>query len=137
MESDEGPRVSPGALRPSQLYVSAEKLAAVLERVESAGGGHEFGPLPVYDFDGVRRLTDGHTRALAAHLTGAESVQIEYDDDLAEEYNIELYCECIESCVTEGIERIPDLVGRVLGPDEFEREWIDRCDSAAERLGAE
>lgn len=42
---------------------------------------HEFGPLPVYESDGVRRLTDGHTRAFAASLTGAEAVSIEYDDE--------------------------------------------------------
>lgn len=137
MASDDLTRVPPGDLRPSQLYISAEKLAAVLDRIDGDGAPHQFGPLPVYEFDGVRRLTDGHTRALAARLTGAESVRIEYDDDLAEEYDIELYRECIEWCETEGVERIDDLIGRVVGPEAFEREWLDRCDSAAERLDGE
>jgi len=130
-------RVRPGRLRPSQLYVSAEKLAAVLERVDGDTSDHEFGPLPVYEFDGERRLTDGHTRAFAAYLTGAESVRVESDESLPAAYDIELYRECLAWCETEGVERIPDLVGRVLGPEAFERNWLDRCQRAADRLDEE
>ncbi|PSQ31091.1 histone acetyltransferase [Halobacteriales archaeon QS_9_67_15] len=124
--------VSPAALRPSQLYVSAEKLSAVLDRTD--GPDHEFGPLSVYEFDGERYLTDGHTRAFAAYLTDADEVVVEYDAELPENYDVARYRECIRWCEEEGVERVPDFVGRVLAPEEFEREWLDRCSRAAERL---
>ncbi|WP_123537403.1 histone acetyltransferase [Halosimplex salinum] len=124
--------IPPSDLRPSQLYVSAEKLATVLDRID--GPDHEFGPLTVYEFDGERYLTDGHTRAFAAYLTGAETVTVEYDEGLAEQHDIALYRECIGWCEEEGVERAPDFAGRVLAPDEYERKWLDRCQRAAERL---
>jgi len=126
-----GDAVPPERLRPTQLYVNAEKLAAVLDRV---GPSHEFGPLPVYAFDGQRYLTDGHTRALAAYLTGAETVTVEYDEDLPAKYDVALYRECIAWCDEAGVERVSDLVGRVLAPEAFERAWLERCTRAAERL---
>ena len=124
--------VPPSALRPSQRYVSAEKLSAVLDRVD--GPDHQFGPLPVYDFDSGRYLTDGHTRAFTAYLTGADEVVVEYDEGLAEDYDVALYRECIDWCAEAGVEHVPDFAGRVLGPDEFERKWLDKCSQAAERL---
>ncbi|MFC7142447.1 histone acetyltransferase [Halosimplex aquaticum] len=125
--------VPPAALRPSQLYVSAEKLSTVFDRVD--GPDHQFGPLPVYEFDSERHLTDGHTRAFAAYLTGADEVAVEYDEDLAAEHDLGLYRECISWCEEEGVERVSDFTGRVLAPDEYERRWLDRCSRAAERLG--
>jgi hypothetical protein len=125
-------RVRPSDLRPSQLYVSAEKLSAMLDRTD--GPDHEFGPLPVYEFDGERYLTDGHTRVFTAYLMDADEVVVEYDAELPENYDVALYQKCIEWCNEAGVERVPDLVGRVLPPEAYEREWIERCHWAAERL---
>ena len=63
--------VALGALQPSQLYVSEEKLAAVTS--EGAKPGET---LPVKDLCGRLVLTDGHTRALAAHLGGEATVSV-------------------------------------------------------------
>ena len=125
-------RVRPSDLRPSQLYISAEKLSAVLDRVD--GPDHQFGPLPVYEFDGERYLTDGHTRVFTAYLMDADEVVVEYDEALPEKHDVALYRECIDWCAEAGVERVPDLVGRVLPPEAYEREWIERCHWAAERL---
>lgn len=120
------------AVRPSQLYLNAEKLAAVLERVEE--DTLEYDPLPVHEFDGERCLTDGHTRAFVAHLTGAAELRVVEDRALPETHDIDLYRECLRWCEEEGVVRVPDLTGRVLGPEEYERQWVDRCHRAAERL---
>jgi len=125
-------RVPIEALRPSQLYLHAGKLAAVLERVE--GETLEYDPLPVFAFDGERSLTDGHTRAFVAHLTGADELRVVPDPDLPENHDVALYRECIAWCEAAGVESVADLSGRVLGPDEYERRWIERCHRAAERL---
>ncbi|PSQ05646.1 hypothetical protein BRC92_02025 [Halobacteriales archaeon QS_4_69_31] len=58
---------------------------------------------------------------------------VEYDADLAAEHDLALYRECVEWCDKAGVDRVPDLAGRVLAPDTYEREWIDRCHRAAER----
>ncbi|WP_415382533.1 histone acetyltransferase [Halosimplex sp. TS25] len=125
--------IPPSDLRPTQLYVNAAKLGTVLKRLD--GPDHQFGPLPIYEFDGERYLTDGHTRAFAAYLTGTETVSVEYDENLAEEHDLALYRECIRWCEDAGVERVSDFTGRVLAPDEYERKWLDRCSRAAERLG--
>ncbi|MFB6200573.1 MAG: histone acetyltransferase [Halorhabdus sp.] len=116
-------------IRPSQCYLNAAKVAAVADRID----GHVFdpGPLPVYAFDGDRYLTDGHTRAFVAFLTGSDRLSVVTDDDLAAEYDMSVYRSCIEWCQREGVERIPDLAGRVVGPETFQTEWIDRCQAIA------
>jgi hypothetical protein len=122
---------APGELRPSQLYLNAEKLAAVLDHV---GEGFDPGVLPVYRFDGDLYLVDGHTRAFVAYLVGLDEVAVEYDADLPEEHDLALYRECLDWCAEAGVERVPDLAGRVLGPTAYEREWIERCHRAGRRL---
>lgn len=131
--------VSLSRLRPTQLYLNAEKLAAVLERV--GPDGLEYDPLPVYAFesDGSLEsddlyLTDGHTRAFVAYLTGADELRVTYDEDLPEKHDVAVYRECIEWCEDADVRHVSDLSGRVLGPDAYERTWIERCRRAAERL---
>jgi len=121
------------ALRPTQCYLNAAKVAAVTERIE--GTVLDPGPLPVYEFDGDRHLTDGHTRAFVAYLTGRDRVPVVTDGELESEYDLSVYRACIEWCEREGIERVPDLTGRVVGPETFRTEWIDRCRAISERQG--
>ncbi|WP_136686601.1 histone acetyltransferase [Halorhabdus amylolytica] len=117
-------------LRPSQCYLNAPKVAAVVDRIE--GAVFDPGPLPVYEFDGQRYLTDGHTRAFVAYLTGCDRIAVYEDEQVAAEYDLSVYRACIQWCEREGIEGVPDLAGRVVGPATFQTEWIDRCRELAD-----
>jgi len=117
-------------LRPSQLYLSAAKLASVLD--EFGDEGPNYGPLPAFEHDGEWYLSDGHTRAFAAYLGGAESLRIERDREVREVYDFDLYLTCIDWCREQDVRTVPDLAGRVLDHETFEEKWIERCHRAAE-----
>lgn len=129
------------ALQPSQLLVSAAKLRRVLGWWEADDPDPE--PIPYLDpVDDVGLdpslicpgggdpdrvvLADGHTRALAAVLTGAESLPVVRDPD-REELSTALYRECVGWCVEAGVREPADLVGRVVSESRFRAEWVDRC----------
>lgn len=123
------------SVRPSQCYLNAEKVAAVAERVD--GAAFDPGALPVYAFGGEYYLTDGHTRAFVAYLTGRERLPVTYDVNLAADASLPVYRECIEWCKRDGIETITDLTGRVVGPETYREEWIEPCQAIAARVEGE
>lgn len=116
-------------VRPTQLYLSKEKLARVLEWFDV--DDPNCGSLPAFEHEGAWYFSDGHTRAFVAALAGADTVRIHHDERVREEYNFEMYRTCIDWCAEEGIETIHDLCGRVVEPDTYEECWIGRC----QRLG--
>ncbi|MFB6068888.1 MAG: histone acetyltransferase [Halobacterium sp.] len=118
-------RLSLDELRPSQLYLSGEKLAAAAEWFDF--DEPNYGTLPVFEYDGEWFLSDGHTRAFLAHLTGFEDVRVERDDGLREEYDVGVYEAAIGWCEDEGVTRVADLAGRVVEPTTYEDVWIERC----------
>jgi len=128
-------------LHPSQLLVSAEKLRGVLDWWDADDPEPEPLPYlkPVEDVgldpgtldSGRVVLADGHTRALAAVLSGAETVPIVRDPD-REELSMDIYSACLGWCVEEGVRRPADLVGRVVSDDRFRTEWVERCQALAE-----
>lgn len=118
-------------VHPTQLLVSAAKLRSVLDWLDSDDPSYD--PLPVLDFDGDWYLSDGHTRALALYLAGDPELRVERDPD-RDELDIALYRECVTWCAAEQVTAVPDLVGRVVSAETHEREWIERCERAAERL---
>lgn len=128
--SDDVRRIGIEVLRPSQLYLSAAKLASVLEEFDDEGPN--YGPLPAFEHEDEWYLSDGHTRAFAAYLGGAESLWIERDREVREVYDFDLYLTCIDWCRDEGVRSVPDLAGRVLDHETFEEQWIERCHRAAE-----
>ncbi|MEF8800000.1 MAG: hypothetical protein V5A56_03070 [Halolamina sp.] len=73
-------------------------------------------------------LADGHTRALAAVLSGTETIPVVREPD-RERLSIGAYQDCAGWCVEEGVRRQADLVGRVVSSETHQREWIDRCHS--------
>jgi hypothetical protein len=63
-------------------------------------------------------------------LAGADAIRIEYDPTIRSEYDFDLYRTCIRWCADAGVETIPDLAGRLLGPEAYETRWIERCHRA-------
>lgn len=104
-------------LAPSQLFVSAEKLARLPP-------GARTEPVPIRRMGGRLVLTDGHTRAVAAHRTGARVIACVWDTD---DLDREAYEICVRWCREEGVLTIADLSRRVVPAADYERLWLDRC----------
>lgn len=110
------------SIQPSQLYINAAKLAAVLNKFSK----QQLAQLkfPVIQVRDQLVFTDQHTRALAAHLYGIERVQIYMD---ADDLSYEMYAVCVDWCQEEKIHSIVDLVGRVIDDVQYQELWISRC----------
>lgn len=110
-------------LQPSQLYISEGKLRLVREWF-TPDDMENFDPIPVKRFDGRILMTDGHTRAVAAHLAGWDSVPVYWDEDDLDmrSYEIEV-CWCKD----EGIINPIDLSKRIVPHKDYERLWRKRC----------
>jgi hypothetical protein len=109
------------SLQPSQLFISGTKLDKALRRLDS---NVEPEPIPVKEMDGELVITDGHTRALALMLRGLdEAPTVEEDEELGwEEYRIYVFW-----CKEEGVHSVADLRDRILGDEEYETLWLERC----------
>ena len=110
-------------LQPSQLYISEGKLRLVREWFNPANTDG-FDPIPVKRFDGCHLMTDGHTRAVAAHLAGWDSVPVYWDED---DLDMRAYAMDIKWCHEEGIHSPVDLACRIVPHKEYERLWRKRC----------
>ncbi len=108
-------------LQPSQLYICSEKLDVV---VHAASEGEPSDPVPVKELDGRLVMTDGHTRAVAAHLAGSATLEAEWDED---ELDWDAYRECVRWCLEEGVLGVAALARRVVPGEEYETLWIARC----------
>ena len=113
------------AIRPTQLYLSGEKLRDVLDWFDF--DTPTVGPLPVFEHDGETYLSDGHTRAFVAYLAGEETIPVKRDEDIRETYDFDIYLQCLTWCENAGIETVADLRGRVVEPSTYEEVWIQRC----------
>ncbi len=111
------------SLQPSQLYISREKLTKVQSMFDFFKPT-EISPIPIKDLDGLRVMTDGHTRALAAYFAGLTKV-LTYPDPDALDW--EAYRICVAWCRDANIYSIADLAERVVSPQDYERLWYDRC----------
>jgi len=118
------PAVPTEAVRPTQLYLSTAKLAGVLEWFDPEDPNYD--PLPAFRHGGEWYLADGHTRAFVAGLAGADRLRIERAP-VREDHDFAVYRAAIEWCREAGIETIAGLHGRLVGPEEYERLWVDRC----------
>lgn len=82
------------------------------------------GPLPMKELGGRTVLTDGHTRAFAAWQQGRTHIQADWDED---ELDWAAYRVCVAWCVEAGVRTVADLARRVVGPDEYDLLWLQRC----------
>ncbi len=121
-----------GDLQPSQLFISSEKLAQVIRGLDSQGLD-SLEPVPVKELDGRVVLTDGHTRAFAAFLRGLDEVPVYRDED---ELDWEAYRICVAWCQEAGVHTIIDLADRILGPEDYELLWRDRCRQMQQELAS-
>lgn len=133
--------------QPSQLYLNGRKLSLATEWFDfdiagppersrgsergQRSGDPAYDPVPVVELDGDLVLTDGHTRAFLAWLSGAEDLRVRRDTD---DLPLALYRRCVEWCRDEDITAIGDLAGRAVNADTYEEAWVDRCHRAAEEL---
>ena len=119
-------------IQPTQLYISAQKLAEVLRGFDAARPA-TVEPFPVKRLDDELVLTDGHTRAFAAFLCGLSEIRAYWDED---DLDWEAYRICVQWCRADGIRSVKDLVGRVVGPREYQQKWLDRCAEMHRELSA-
>lgn len=110
-------------LQPSQIWISEGKLRLVREWFDPARR-ESFDPIPVKRLGGRILMTDGHTRAVAAHLAGWESVPVYWDED---ELDMRAYAADVAWCDGEGILSPVDLAARVVPHRDYERLWRKRC----------
>lgn len=110
-------------LQPSQLFISQAKLSSVTQQFDAAFPDR-IEPIPYRVLDGLKVMTDGHTRAFAAYLAGCAALPAYEDPD---DLDWEAYRMCVAWCHAEGIYTISDLAGRVVGEADYERLWYDRC----------
>ncbi len=112
------------ALTPSQLYISADKLRAVREWFD--GDVTKMDPIPVKKLAGRLLMTDGHTRAAAAFLSGADTLPCVWDTD---DMDWAAYAADITMCAEEGITSVRKLADRIVPAEDYEILWRRRCDA--------
>ena len=113
-------------LQPSQLYISEGKLKLVHEwfKPDNFDNLEDFDPVPVKKFGNKILMTDGHTRAVAAHLAGLENIPVYWDND---ELDMRAYAVCAGWCDEENLRSPIDLAGRIVPHKDYERLWRKRC----------
>jgi len=110
-------------LQPSQLYISSGKLALAREWFDPSDCS-QMDPIPVKEFLGKKMMTDGHTRAVLAYLSGFYEVPCYMDPD---DLDMKAYEKCIDWCNEEGIFGIADLAKRIVSFKDYEVLWRKRC----------
>lgn len=81
-------------LQPSQFYISNEKIENIKKWFNPKDLSN-FEPIPIKQLDGEIVITDGHTRLVAALLSGLESVPLIWDED---DLSWDMYRECVKEC---------------------------------------
>ena len=117
-------------VQPSQLYICVAKLEAVHPAVNpSAPSSVE--PVPIKRLGDDIIYTDGHTRAMAAHLAGMKEIPAVWDEN---DLDWEAYEICVRWCKEEGIRTIADLASRIVDEEDYEKLWFARCRKMHDQL---
>ena len=111
-----------GALQPSQLFISAGKLALAQEWF--SGDATDMDPIPVKRFMGRVIMTDGHTRAVMAHRADCAQIPCYWDDDVLD---MAAYAADVAACLEAGVRSPVDLAARIIPAREYETLWRKWC----------
>jgi hypothetical protein len=109
-------------LQPSQLFISDEKLQRNQEWLDSPDINYD--AIPIINLDGKIIMTDGHTRAYILSNLGVKKIKVLWDLD---KLDLEAYQECVRWCESEKISSIQDLANRVISADDYQIQWIGKC----------
>ncbi|MBT3232777.1 MAG: hypothetical protein HN356_08170 [Calditrichaeota bacterium] len=112
------------------MYICAEKLSILQSSIEG-NSIEEFDPIPLKQMGTIAVMTDGHTRAYAAHLSGLKQIRAYWDED---ELDWEAYQICLAWCDIKGVTKVSDFENRVIPEVEYEELWIKRCQKMHEDL---
>ena len=121
-----------GLLTPSQLYISEAKLAAVRTWFRADALTESLArtdPIPLKRMAGRLLMLDGHTRAAAAYLAGAEALPCEWEK---EEWDWAAYAADIDLCASEGVTSVAALSRRIVSEEDYRILWDERCDRLLE-----
>ena len=69
-------------------------------------------------------MTDGHTRAVAAHLAGWDTIPVYWDNS---DLDMRTYAIDVQWYKKEAIQNPSDLAKRIVSHKEYERLWRKRC----------
>lgn len=108
------------SLQSSQLYISQKKL----DRVREWFNKDLLDPIPIIKLNRYNLITDGHTRLVAAHLAGFDTICVYYDTD---ELDLKGYATFMQWCLDERVFTAADLAKRIIPHNEYEQVWIKRC----------
>ena len=110
-------------LQPSQFYISRKKIEEIEKWFKEDLSNFE--AIPYKILDGRYVMTDGHTRAVVAIMHGIDKVPvIEEKDNLS----WDMYEECVNECLKQGIHSPYDLVNRIVDEDSYHKLWDKWCD---------
>ncbi|MCO7176389.1 hypothetical protein ACFP7A_10920 [Sporolactobacillus kofuensis] len=116
-------------IRPSQLYLDQDKIDRLKGSFDPLNVRFN-APLPIKKNGGEAFLTDGHTRAFLYSEAKISVIPVYWDTD---ELDMKLYQNCLEWCRSEKVIFIDDLKERILPHDQFQKQWIERCEQAMEQ----
>ncbi|MFR1758303.1 MAG: GNAT family N-acetyltransferase [Christensenellaceae bacterium] len=116
-------RLPVSSLSPSQLYISEGKLRLCREWF-TPKFLVDMDPILYKRFQGLRLITDGHTRAVMAYLAGIEQVPCCVDED---ELDMTAYAKDRAWCIQQGVHTVGDLASRIVSVKEYETLWRKRC----------
>jgi hypothetical protein len=110
-------------LQPSQLFISEGKLCLCKEWFDKSDIA-KMDAIPIKHFMGKNLMTDGHTRAVLAYLSGFKEIPCYLDTD---ELDMKAYAKDIEWCNEEGVSGVSDLAKRIVSHKDYEVLWRKRC----------
>ena len=121
-------------LQCSQLFLSEEKI----KRVESWLTKETIKEAPItirlFSWSDKPVILDGHTRTFVASQKGLTHLPVILDEEVMTESLEQLYQACVSWCKGGAVHSISDLLPHILPQEQYQREWIKRCQSYFAKL---